>query len=305
MTSPDTPHIPATPPSASLAPHPLTPAGGKAGARRRRFLPRSWRGWLLLVCVCLLAVLGTAWILSRSAPPWYAPLDASDQRVIDLSDRGQAVLLDLHNKVQRVPIGEQTWTITQEELNSYIAIQFARLVDAGGAGPAPVVSQPAVIFSPGQVTVCARTTRLPSPHKLGGVASLVFDVRIVPGSGAADKPMGLVQLRGVWAGCLPVPQSLVETRLRALVPAITAAVQQAVQMQFNERESSQWTRAAEQLVHKAAVGEPFPLEIKVDRKHIAVKDFQVEEGRFTVVMAPPAPSPMPIPGTPIVAPPAH
>jgi hypothetical protein len=237
----------------------------------------------------VLLVLGGTWLLSRSAPPWYEPLDATDQRVIDLSDRGQAILLDLHNKVQRVPTGEQAWTITQDELNSYVAIQFARALDARAGGEPPVVSAPVVVFTPGKVTVAARTTRLPSPNRDGGVATLVFDVGTVPSTDG--KTMGLVKLTGVWAGMLPLPRSAVDTRLQALVPTITAAIQQAAQAQFNLRESTQWTRAAEDVVHKASVGEPFPLEFKVDRKQLVIRDLRVEEGKFTVVMGPPAGAP--------------
>jgi hypothetical protein len=283
MTTPDTsPPIPPLPP------------GLRPPRRRLRFLPRTWRGWLLtFFSVVLLVLLGT-WLLSRSAPPWYQPLDASDQRVIDLSDRGQAILLDLHNKVQRVPTGEQTWTISQDELNSYIAIQFARGLDTRGNGAPPLVSAPLVLFSPGRVTVSARTTRLPSPNKDGGVGSLVFDVGTVPSTDG--KTMGLVKLTGVWAGCLPVPRSVVDTRLRAMVPTITAAIQQAAQTQFNLRESSQWSREADEVVHKASAGEPFPLEFKVDRKQLVIRAIRVEEGRFTLVMGPPLPSaPLPAP----------
>jgi hypothetical protein len=142
-----------------------------------------------------------------------------------------------------------------------------------------------VRFSPGQVTVSARTIRLPSPNKAGGVASLVFDVKIVPGPDG--KPMGYVQLSSVWAGCLPLPKSAVESRLQSLVPAITAGIQQALQAQFNVRESAQWSGIAQDIVRKASAGQPFGLEYRVDRRQLVIKELRVDEGRFTVVIAPP------------------
>src|SRR5437016_2717995 len=100
------------------------PSGPKT-SRCFRFWPRTLRGWLAASLTALFLVLSISWALSRATPPWYQPLDPSADTVIDDADRTQRLLLDLHNVVERVPLGEQTWTITQDQVNSLLAIRFA------------------------------------------------------------------------------------------------------------------------------------------------------------------------------------
>ena len=209
---------PPTPPSRpDAAPAPPIPAGLKKHLPLR---PRTWRGWLLAAFAVVSLILLATWILSRTTPPWYRPLPPDEDWVIDNYDHAQKTMLDLHNVTERVPLGEQTWSITQDEINSLLAIQFAPPLNPDGtrtppANP-PVVSAPFVLFTPGEVTFCARTTRLASGNPNGGVVSATFSVSIV--SGADGKPSGLVRLKSVWAGNLPIPKSAVEPRIRACCP---------------------------------------------------------------------------------------
>ena len=287
----------------------MTPSAAKSSSFLRRMRPRTLRSWLLYAAGTGIILLVFAWMLSRMTPSWYQPLNADDVRVIDFADNAQKRALELHNTIGRVPLGEQKWMIAQDEINGFMAIRFAPPLNAdgtrgtaGGAGrPEPVVSGPVVIFTPGKVTVSARTTRISNSNPKGGIGSMVFSVGII--KGADGKEMGLVKLTGVWVGCLPVPKSIVQSRVHAMIPSIAEAVQQAIQLNLNLHDASNWTPYVEQVIRAAGEGQPFPLEYTVDHKHIVIKELRVDEGAFTVVLAPPIPmAVMPRPANPAMPP---
>jgi len=268
-----------------------------------RLRPRTRRDWLLSLSATAIVLLVFAWMLSRMTPSWYRPLDPTDVRVIDAADNAQKRALELHNVIGRVPLGEQRWAISQDEVNSFMAIRFAPPLNPDGSRTGdsaavplptspgktpPVVSGPVVAFTPGKVTVSAHTTRIPGPDPAGGVGSLVFTVGIVNASDG--KPMGLVKLTGVWIGRLPVPKSVVQSRLHAMVPSIAAAAQQAIQLNLNIRDASNINPYIEEIIRSVGEGRPFPLEYTVEKKRIVIKELRVDQGLFTVVLAPPTPA---------------
>ena len=104
----------------------------------------SWRGrfeWLL--SVLFVAVL-VCWLLARMTPSWYLPLDPTLNSVMDTAQEAQRVLLfESRNTVERVPLGEQRWTITQDEINSLLAMSTAAAQPAGtGVGAADPAQAP-------------------------------------------------------------------------------------------------------------------------------------------------------------------
>jgi hypothetical protein len=279
--------------------HPAPPAPGSApspaGPTPRRSLWASlhlntWRGrfaWVMGFAVLLVA---TGVLLSRATPFWYRPLDKNDQTVNDLATRANILLTyELRNTAQRVPLGEQRWRITQDELNSYLATNLGVAFDSGGGGgKAPPVSRPCVSFSPGQVTVSARSTRIPGGGGAqGGVGTLVFSVGIV--QGADGKPMGLVKLTGVWIGYLPVPMSLVRSRLQGLVPAVVTAVEEAIELSLGARDPAQWESATDKIIESIGESRPFPLQYRIERKDLVIRELTVDDNAFTLVVAPAAP----------------
>lgn len=250
----------------------------------------TWRGRFAWAGGMLAIFLVAAWLLSRMTPSWYQPLDPADQGVIDAATRAQMLLhYELRNTVERVPLGEQRWSITQDELNSYFAIDLAETFSPAptSSAKAPPVSRPCVTFEPGKVIISARSTRIPGPGKDGGVGSLVFSVGIEKGADGAS--MGVVKLTGVWLGYLPVPRSIVQSRLRALMPAIVQAVQQAIEMRLGVRDATQWEPVTDQVIQAVGEGRPFPLQYRLDKKNLVIKELRVDEGSFTFVITPPAP----------------
>jgi hypothetical protein len=265
--------------------------------KRRSLLSKlrlaSWRQrfeWLL--GMLLVAVL-VCWYLSRMTPSWYAPLSATDDNVMRLASRAQNLLyFELRNTAERVPLGEQRWTITQDEANSFLAVNTAPPTAGSGgdmtrpaADPSKtLVSDPFVIFSPGQVTVCARISKLPGGDPQGGVGSLTFSVGVVVGPDG--QPMGQIKLLKVWAGNMPVPRSLLDPWLAQQASGMTQAVQRMAQLQFGVRDVAKTEPILQQIVHGIGEGRPFPLQYKVDNKEFLIKELRVDDGALTVVLAP-------------------
>jgi hypothetical protein len=267
--------------------------------KRRSLLSKlrlaSWRQRFEWLIAMLFVVVVACWILARMTPSWYAPLAATDDNVIRDASRAQTLLyFELRNTAERVPLGEQRWTITQDEVNSFLAVNTAPPQTAeggGGGGTRPptdpartLASDPFVVFTKGQVTVCARISKLPSADPQGGIGSLTFSVGVV--NAPDGKPMGQVKLMRVWAGNLPVPRSLLEPWLAKQVPGITEAVQRMAQLQFGVRGMGKTEPIMQQIVQSVGEGRPFPLQYKVDNKEFLIKELRVDDGSLTVVLAP-------------------
>jgi hypothetical protein len=248
----------------------------------------SWlgrAGWALGIA---LAVIVACWFMSRSTPTWYQPLDPSDSNVNANASRAETLMnFEWRNTMQRVPLGDQTWSITQDELNSYLAVYASRALDSAG-NP---ISDPYVVFSKNEVTLAARSKHLPGSEAQGGVGSVTFGIGIV--TDASGMRRGLIQLRSVHAGLLPVPKSVVETRMREFLPVvINAAVDAArTQLGISSRENAvhDLDEVIEQIIRHVARGEPFPLEFRAVKKDIVIKELLVEKGRLTIVLSPARP----------------
>jgi hypothetical protein len=239
----------------------------------------------LLVAGVLAVLLVSTFLLARHTPSWYVPLDPTSDHVLDEADVAQnKVALELHNAVQRVPLGYQKWTITQDEINSLLAIRFSTAApDKSASFP---VSGPLVIFSGGKVRLAVRTTKIPSGNAAGGVASIVFGVTTTTNAGG--EPIGLIKIEGVYAGSLPIPKWLVEERMRRAVPTLAAVAHQTITYQLGVRDSASMMPQIETAIRAVAMGEPFPLKFVADHRDVLVKVIQVDDGVLTVIFGPPA-----------------
>jgi hypothetical protein len=237
----------------------------------------SWRGRFAWLAALILAALLVCWILARATPAWYRPLDPADDAVQRTAGIAQThITVDLHNLGQRLPLGEQSWTITQDQVNALLAVK----ADAQDGR----IADPFVIFSPGRVTFSARFRQLPAADPRGGVGSLTLAVGMTRDGG--PDPMGLIQLERLHAGDLPLPRSLVAGRLQAQLPELIDAVRQAVEMQFGARPAEKARPIIEQIVRCAATGQPFPLRYKWETREFVIRELRVDDGAFTVVVAP-------------------
>jgi len=219
----------------------------------------------LFIAFALLALLTfIAWTLMRMTPSWYVPLDPTSQHVIDLMERAQNSLdlrlgAKLHNAIESVPLDEQSWSISQDEVNALIA---SRRVGDGAA--------PLVIFTPGKITFAARSKRIPSSHPDGGVGSIVITI----------SPNNAIKLHRARLGRLPIPKFLVERRLTALAPEIIVAVQQQILLQVG---SAPNTQDIEPIITNILRGNPLP---PIDANRIIIKAIRIDDGLFTIIFAP-------------------
>lgn len=264
------------------------PAASPHKAPSRLRLPRTRRAWALLIGGALLGLLLFTWLLSRATPSWYRPLNPTDTAVIDKAERAQDKFLDLHNALQRTPLGDQRWSVTQEELNAFLSVHFNAATPAPGDAVAPpLISAPFVRLSPGFVTVAARTTKVSGGNANGGVVSASF---VVESSTAADgSPVGHIRLASTHVGNLPIPTSVVQNKIRALAPAIITAANQAITYQFGSKSGAK-VPEIETAIHAIVDAEPFPLLFTYDRRKILVKEIRVGNGFISITFAPPTPA---------------
>jgi len=249
----------------------------------KKKLPRTLRQWLLSIfVVLLLVVVVVAWLLMRVTPSWYVPLDPTSQRVIDLMERAQNNLdirlgANLHNALGKVPLGEQSWSISQDEVNALLALHR----EMGGELP---ISNPLVRFTPGKITLAARHKDIPSGHSEGGVCSVVFTVLHTPAKSPSEPPVNVVKIHRAWLGRLPIPKSIVERWLASITPEIVAAVEQQIQLQAG---ASSQIKGVESLITDLLSGQPLPA---IEQHRIIIKAIHVEDGMLTIVFVSPKPS---------------
>jgi hypothetical protein len=278
-----------------------TTTGGRDSLWKKLLL-HNWRGRFAWATALVVLTLVTCWLLVRATPSWYRPMDPRDQGVIDTMSRATLlVTTELNNAVQRVPLGEQHWSISQDEINCFLAADTAPPLNADGTPTAldaarNPITDPFVIFKKGQVTVAARYIKLPGDDPQGGVGSMTFSVGMA--RGADGSSMGLVKLLSVHAGYMPVPRSFVTSRMRAMAPTLATVATEAAQIQSNGHHSESSQVIIGQIIHSLVNGEPFPLRYNIDRKDVVIKEFVVEDGRFSLVLCPPA---LAAPGVPATA----
>jgi len=276
---PMTPPIPPTPPA--------TPATGPSVWAR--FHLATWRGRFAWFFALVLLAFFTCWVLVRMTPSWYRPLDPDDPGVVQTAGRAQTlVTFELHNAAERVMMGPQRWTITQDELNSFLAVNTTPPFDETGKRGTldPVkypLTDPYIVFKKGSVMLCARFTKVPGQSPQGGVVSVTFSVGTV--TGPDGSLMGLVKLTDVHAGRMPLPRSIVQERLSANVGGINAIVRQVAQIDLGKRDMKDADPLLEQMVRCAIEGQPFPMRYRSNGKDFTVQELNVDDGVFSVVLA--------------------
>lgn len=247
------------------------PQGRRSPFKKRRV----WAALILLsaIIVCLFCLL-----LLYSTPAWYQPLNGKDLAVIDDAELFQKRLFDLQNKLQATPLGEQTWTIEERVVNSFLAIQYG---SREGSSAAPKYSDPMVHFVPGNVIIAVRTPKVPGREANGGVATVTLRVRTVPPDPSVNTPgnMGQVFVEGVSAGSLPIPSFVVADKLKNMAPALEPLVKDALAMHNAEDELP----IAMDILNRGLHGEPFPMSFTFRKRPITVKEIRVTSGQFSIV----------------------
>ncbi|HUO07474.1 MAG TPA: hypothetical protein VM008_04170 [Phycisphaerae bacterium] len=270
--------------------NPPSPAATPRRTRTPRFRRRTWFGVGLLLGAVVLLI---CYCLARSTPSWYQPLNANANDVIDDADVAQNKLrFEIHNTMERVPLGPQQWKITQHQVDSLLAIRFSPAADnpATKAAPPqePLASSPFVLFTPGEVTVGVRSPKIPGSDPAGGLLSVSFSVET---STAPDgSPMGAIHIGSAHIGLLPIPRSIVQSKLQSMVPGIAAVAQQTMTYQLGVRDASALMPQVETAIRAIANGEPFPLHFRYDRREVVIQEIRVDDGLLTITFVPPTPA---------------
>lgn len=236
----------------------------------------------LLVLTLLTASFG--YFLIRSTPRWYQPVSADDPNVDDYATAAQSRFLEFHNAFARLPLGQQTWSITQDQLNAYLAATYR---NPGQNDPQsssnPLISSPMVILTPDTITLAARSPKVPSHDPAGGVVTLGFKVQTLPPDPSAGRgSMGLITLQSIWIGALPLPPSALRSQSEQLSAALEASVRQAITHNIGHTDAAQYVASATHAIR----GEPFPLTYTSGRHRFIITSIRITNGQFLMTIAP-------------------
>jgi len=145
-----------------------------------------------------------------------------------------------------------------------------------------------VVLTPGEVTVAARSSKIPGGDPAGGLLSVSFTVETT--TAPDGSPLGAVHISGCHIGLLSIPKSIVQSKLRSMVPAIAAVAQQTMTYQLGVRDASALMPQVETAIRAIAEGDPFPLHFRYDRREVVIQEIRVDDGLLTITFVPPTPA---------------
>ncbi len=234
--------------------------------RARKILknPLSWLGIALLVSLLLVVVVA---LLTAMTPSWYAPLHAGRRRVLNLADSAERVLLQLRNEIDNPARKTITWTISQAQINSLLAVRYSAPASAQSTA---VFVGPFVRLTHGRITLAIRDMHLP----FHSVASLTIGIRSIPPvpSGA---PEAHISLEAVHIGWVPIPRSKVlgvlHQRLKEVAPLITQTLARYAGSRYAAAETPQILQYIQHAMH----GKPFPLTLRAGGRTLQLEHITI------------------------------
>lgn len=213
--------------------------------------PLSWLGIALILSLLLTGLVA---LLTAMTPSWYAPLQPGQRRVLNLADAAERVLLQLRNEIGNPARKTITWTITQSQINSLLAVRYSVPPSAGAK---VAFAGPFVRLNHGRITLAIRDMHLP----FHSVASVTIGLQSIlthtPGLAKAQ-----VKLEAVHIGLVPVPRAKVlgvlHQRLKEIAPLVTQTLARYAGSQYAASETPQILQYIQHAMH----GKPFPLTLR-------------------------------------------
>ncbi len=236
-----------------------------SGFLSRRYRPKSSTSWILAVLILIALIIAAILALILLPPYWYRPIRTMSDAVYNQSDHAQASLMALRNKLRKPHVGTITWTITQREVNSLLAVAY-RVEKKKKTPPRklPGLTDPFVRFTDNQITFAVRDNRMPGRP----VASAGVNVALLPDLGSG--PRARITINALHVGDLPLPPSLLINRLKTLLPRLAPVVEKIIDVYAGPR----YARVATpQIVHSVAAifsGRPFPTELRLNHRKLVI-----------------------------------
>ncbi len=238
--------------------------------KRPRFFPRRYRpnsaaSWSLAILIVVALVFSMVVALMLVPPGWYRPVHLMNNAVYNRADHAQASLMALRNQLRNPRTGAITWTITQREINSLLAVAYGIPEKSKTHQKPGALSDPFVHFTSQQITLAARDSRVPG----NAVFSVTIHVALHPAGNAA--PQARIRITALRIGNLPLPVSWLTTRLQSVLPHLSPMVRKIIDVYAGPRYADE---AAPQIVHSVSAiltGKKFPTELRLNHRRLVVR----------------------------------
>ena len=231
---------------------------------RGRYRPKSTTSWLLAVLILVGLIIAAIAALMILPPYWYRPIHTMNDAVYNQADHAQASLMALRNKLRDPHPGAITWTITQREINSLLAVAYGVPKKSKTQHNPGGLTDPYVRFTDNQITFAAQDSRVPG----NAVASVGVNVKLT--STVGSPPQATITINSLRIGNFPLPPSLLTDRLKAVLPRLAPVVQKIINVYAGPR----YARAATpQIVNSVTAifsGKPFPAELRLNHRKLVI-----------------------------------
>ena len=230
----------------------------------RRYRPKSSTSWILAVLILIGLICAAVAALMILPPYWYRPIHTMNDAVYNQADHAQASLMALRNKLRKPNAGTITWTITQRDINSLLAVAYGVEKKSKTPHNPGDLTDPFVRFTDNQITFAARDSRIPGRP----VASAGVNVILTSGSGS--PPKAHITINSLHVGDLPLPPSLLTDRLKTFLPRLAPVVEKIIDVYAGPRYARLATPQIVQSVAAIFSGKPFPTELRLNNRKLVI-----------------------------------
>ena len=239
------------------------PRGGSAFSRGR-YRPKSSTSWILAVLILIGLICAAVTALMILPPSWYRPIHTMNDAIYNQADHAQASLMALRNKLRKPNAGTITWTITQRDINSLLAVAYGVEKKSKTPHNPGDLTDPFVRFTDNQITFAARDRRIPGRP----VASAGVNVILTSSSGS--PPQAHITINSLHVGDLPLPPSLLMDRLKTFLPRLAPVVGKIIDVYAGPRYARLATPQIVQSVAAIFSGKPFPTELRLNNRKLVI-----------------------------------
>ncbi len=234
--------------------------------------PRHVLGWLWRLLIIALILLLFCWSLTLWTPGWYRPLSTAGPVVQEQAREAQSLLLNLRNQIQNPRIRYVRWIITQDQVNSLLALVYDESSAGLPHGHTALVRRPFVRFGNGRITFAARIKGLFA----SSVASITIGVRTAPALTPGAAPEGHIQILSLHSGELPIPRFLIIAELQSLTPRLAPSIEHTLDLYGGARYARRITPQIVSMIKAMLASRSFPLALDFNHRQMILRRLSVE-----------------------------